>query len=217
MTRKRHDADPAPPADDAQGAAGVDESMTEASGLPGSGGPEAVVPAGDARADDLSAAVVTAFEVELAEAMRRADQAERKASDHWDLYLRAEAELENQRRRGERLREDAQARVRRELLARFLDVNDNLERALAHLDAEPAQLLAGIEATYRDLARLLTREGVQVVDCQDAPFDPAVHEAVGVVPVPGLDGERVISVERPGYTLNGELLRPARVMVGRPA
>jgi molecular chaperone GrpE len=158
---------------------------------------------------DLAPEVVAAFEHELAEARRQADR-------YHDLYLRAEADLDNLRKRGERLREEALARQRRELLMRFLDVADNLERALAYSDAEPEALMAGVESTYRELGRILAREGVAAIDAMDAAFDPALHEAVSVVAVPGIDGERVVAVEQPGYTLDGELLRPARVIVGRP-
>jgi molecular chaperone GrpE len=213
VTRKRHEEIPAPAAGDAAAPPDTDEWVLDEAVPPdAAGGTEPPGPQ-----DGVATAVVAAFEVELAEAMRRAGDAQRQADANWDLYLRAEADLENQRKRGERLREDAQARVRRDLLVRFLEVNDNLERALAYGDADPAHVLAGVEATYRELARLLTREGVQQVEALDAPFDPLVHEAVGVVPVPGLADERVIAVERPGYTLNGELLRPARVVVGQPA
>jgi molecular chaperone GrpE len=232
VTRKRHDmgqpADGGGPAGPGPGNGGPDDAVLDetllADAMVGEDDLSADAPpataggaSSAAEASDVEAAVVEAFEAELAAALRRADEEKARADESWDLYLRSEAELENQRRRAERLRDEAQARVRRELLARILEVNDNLERALAHRDADPALVIAGVEATYRELARLLSRAGVAVVEALDAPFDPAVHEAVGVVPVPGLTEERVISVERPGYTLNGELLRPARVMVGQPA
>lgn len=154
-------------------------------------------------------AVVAAFESELAEARRRADE-------NWDRYLRAEADLENARRRNAKLREDAVAAARRELLARILEVADNLERALAFADSDPKALVEGVEGTYRELSRLLDREGVKMIPAMDAPFDPTVHEAVSVVPWPDADEEIVVSVDRAGYTLNGDLLRPARVVVGQP-
>jgi molecular chaperone GrpE len=167
-------------------------------------------------AGGVDEAVVSAFEAELAAALRRADEAERRAEESWDRYLRVEAELDNQRKRAERLREDAQDRLRRELLGRVLELGDNLERALSHSDADPAHLIDGVQATYRELQRFLAREGVRPVEALDTPFDPLQHEATGVITVPGLDEERVIAVEQTGYTLNGDLLRPARVVVGRP-
>jgi len=175
-------------------------------------GPE---PAEDAPAlpggedDPAEEALLALGEAALAEARREAES-------NWERYLRAEADLDNQRKLAERRREEALARQRRELFGRFLVVADNLERALAHAGADPAALLAGVETTYRDLGRLLALEGVVQVPALGEPFDPAVHEAVGVVPAPGATDERVVAVEQPGYTLGGDLLRPARVIIGRP-
>jgi molecular chaperone GrpE len=162
-----------------------------------------------ASADSVGEAVVRAFEEELADANRRADE-------NWDKYLRAEAELDNFRRAAERRRVEQVASERRRLLAELLAVADNLELALAHAETEGEPVRAGVEATYRALQRTLDREGVVGIDALEQAFDPSVHEAVSVVTVPGLDGERVVAVERPGYTVGGELLRAARVVVGRP-
>lgn len=183
---------------------GVDPAGHAAFGASGDVDDRAEAPAG------VSRALVEAFETELAAARRQADE-------HWDRYLRAEAELENTRKRAERQRQEALARQRRDLLACVLAVADNLERALAHASADPQSLRAGIEGTYREVERLLEREGVARIAAQGKPFDPNVHEAVGVVAAPGIEGERVVAVELPGYTLDGELLRAARVIVGRPA
>lgn len=191
---------PGDPGDPAAGAAAPGAGTVSAAGDAG----------GDPARSGVDAAVVAAFEAELAEAHRKADES-------WDRYLRAEAELDNLRKAAERQRADATARVRRDLLGRVLDVADNLDRALAHAAADPQSLLAGIQATAREVERLLEREGVRRIAAQDAAFDPNLHDAVGLVPVPGLEDEKVISVEQAGYTLNGDLLRPARVIVGRPA
>lgn len=153
--------------------------------------------------------IVEAFEKEIVEARKAADESH-------DKYLRAEADLQNLRRVSEQRRRQAQEMAKRELLGRFLEVADNLERALAVEGAEESPLHEGVAATLREMSRLLEREGVAPIEAADAPFDPAFHEAVGVVSLPGLEEERVISVERSGYTIHGELLRAARVVVGRP-
>jgi molecular chaperone GrpE len=145
------------------------------------------------------------------------DTERKRADENWDKYLRAVADLDNLRKRNVRLREEALERQRREVLGRFLEVADNLERALSHGGADPEALLAGVETTYRDLARILAQEGVQSMEALEQPFDPELHEAVGVVPLLGEGPERVVVVERNGYTVNGELLRAARVIVGRPS
>ena len=157
----------------------------------------------------VSEAVAEAFASELAEAHRKADA-------NWDLYLRAEADLDNLRRRSKRHTEEALRHLRRDLLTRMLDVVDNLERALSHAEADPGAVVDGVEGTYRALCRVLAQEGVVAIDAQDAPFDAALHDAAAVVPAPGVEEETVVSIERTGYTLDGELLRPARVVVGKP-
>lgn len=160
------------------------------------------------RASGVDDAVVAAFEHELAEARRERDEAA-------DRHLRAEADLQNLRRVSEQRVREARDLARRDLLLRVLDVGDNLERALSFAEGEQGGLAEGVGATLRVLQHMLEREGVARIEAADAPFDPALHEAVGVIDVPGMDGERVVAVERAGFTLGGELLRPARVVVGR--
>ncbi len=154
---------------------------------------------------------------EMATLLREREEAVRRAEECWDRYLRAEAEIENTRKRALRQREEALASLRRDILSRMLTVADNLERALAHAGDDSGPLRAGVEATYRELTRILATEGVQRIEALDAPFDPALHEATAVVLRPDLQEERVIAVDLPGYTLDGALLRPARVVVGKPA
>ena len=108
---------------------------------------------------------------------------------------RAEREIEDERRR---------------LLTRMLSVADNLERALTHA-AEGDALYTGIQLTLEDLRRQLAQEGVQRIEALGQRFDPHLHEAVAT---DGSDGEAVVGILRNGYTLNGKLLRPARVVVG---
>lgn len=214
----------------ATGAQGVDGGAGGSQASSGSAGDAGPTPEGST-SNRVDPAVIEAFEAELAEAFRQADlardaaeeargeaeEARSEASANWDRYLRAEADLDNLRKRSERLHQEALGRQRRELLGRFLDVADNLERALVHADADPSTLRAGIEGTWRAIGVMLEREGVARIAAADAEFDPHLHEAVGVVTLPGLPDERIVSVEQAGYTLDGELLRAARVIVGRPA
>lgn len=164
---------------------------------------------GAASAEAAPSDLADDFARELAEARRTAD-------DNHDLYLRAVAEMHNVKRRSDERLHFLVEQQRRELLLRFLEVADNLERALANADGNNAALVAGVDATLRDLERLLAREGVERIAADGEPFDPRLHEATGVVPVPGLEREQVVAVERTGYTVRGELLRPARVVVGQP-
>jgi molecular chaperone GrpE len=147
--------------------------------------------------------------VEL-EAMRR------EVREHEERFLRAVADHENYRRRMER---DLAVHIRRgkaDLLRGILELGDGLELA-ARSPTDGAGLRLGLEVIHRQLAALLEREGVSVIAAQGLPFDPAVHEALLVEEDPGTDREVVREELRRGYCWCGEVLRPARVRVARPA
>lgn len=148
--------------------------------------------------------------------------------------MRLQAEMENYRKRQQRLAQMEVQAERERLLAAFLPIVDDLERALAashhgHRGAGPSQahlpsrahlpsqagLLHGVELTHRAALQLLQKEGVEPVESENQPFDPNWHEAVTTVPRNGhqADPGTVIKVLEPGYRLGDHLLRPAKVVV----
>jgi molecular chaperone GrpE len=132
-----------------------------------------------------------------------------------DRALRLQAEMENYRKRQRRLAEERIAEERERLLGRFLQVADELERALTASRADAASLRQGVKLTHRSLMRFLEQEGVEQILAYGQPFDPEWHEAVGAAPQqePGIQPQTVVEVLRPGYRLEGRLLRPARVLI----
>jgi len=141
-------------------------------------------------------------------------EAEAKAHENWERYLRAAAEVENIRKRAARDVENAHKfaleRFGRELLA----VKDGLEMALAASDNASAEsLLEGNRATLKLLGTTMERFGIAVVDPEGEPFNPEFHEAISVQPSDDLEPGSVVTVAQKGYTLNGRLLRPAMVIV----
>jgi molecular chaperone GrpE len=96
------------------------------------------------------------------------------------------------------------------LVNRLLSIADNLERALAHADSKDP-LYAGVRLTFDDLMEQLKKEGVRPIPALGRSFDPNLHEAVAT---DGSGGNTVVKVLDTGYMLNGNLLRPARVVVG---
>ncbi|MDJ0750368.1 MAG: nucleotide exchange factor GrpE [Woeseiaceae bacterium] len=141
-------------------------------------------------------------------------EAEAKASEHWDRYLRAAAELENVRKRAmrdvENARKFALERFGKELLA----VRDTLEMGLAAAENATAEsLLEGKNATLKMLASTMQQFGIEQVDPVGEPFDPELHEAISVQPSDDVEPGSVVTVVQKGYTLNGRLLRPAMVIV----
>jgi len=132
-----------------------------------------------------------------------------------DRALRLEAEMDNFRKRQRRLAEDRIAADRERLLRAFLAVADDLARALSADGVDAESLRQGVDLTYRGLLRLLDQEGVEPIEAEGQPFDPAWHEAVGTVPheEAGVEPDIIVEVVQPGYRIGDRLLRPARVIV----
>ena len=150
-------------------------------------------------------------EVDLAAALA---DAEAKADENWNRYLRTAAELENVRKRAERDVENAHKFAVERFAKELLQVCDSLEMGIAAGDEAGADaLLEGSNATLKQLESTLQRFGVERVDPLGEPFDPALHEAMTMQPSPDAEPGSVLTVFQKGYTLNGRLLRPARVVV----
>ncbi len=145
---------------------------------------------------------------------QRAEDGE--SSEVWrDRALRLQAEIENFRKRQQRLAEERVVADRERLLRAFLGVADDLERALTTDGADAESLRQGVDLTHQSMMKLLDREGVEPIRAAGQPFDPSWHEAVGTIPHERTDAEpdTVAQVVQPGYRLGNRLLRPARVIV----
>jgi molecular chaperone GrpE len=109
-------------------------------------------------------------------------------------------------------------RGRRQMLVSFLDVLDNLDRALTAVgDADAAAtgggLVQGVALVRQQFLATLESFGVTRVDPMGMPFDPERHEAVSTVTAAGVPSGQVVGVVRPGYLIGDEVLRPAMVAV----
>ena len=138
-----------------------------------------------------------------------------------DRLLRALAENENIRRRGQREREET-ARFAIASFARdVLPVADNLRRALEAVPGDAGEnealgsLVGGIELTERELAAIFERHGIERIDPAGEKFDHNLHEAMFEVPTADAEPGTVVQVFETGYVLNGRLLRAARVGIAR--
>jgi molecular chaperone GrpE len=130
-----------------------------------------------------------------------------------DRLLRLAADFDNYKKRAARERDEYIAHANERLLKDLLPILDDLERALnAAEQHEEAQLEEGVRLTYKSLASLLQRNGVEEIDAA-GKFDPHVHEALLQQPAEDKESGDVIDVIQKGYTLGGRVVRPARVIV----
>jgi|CZCA01.1.fsa_nt_gi molecular chaperone GrpE len=146
----------------------------------------------------------------------RLAEAEAKASENWNMYLRALADLENFRRRTAR---DLAFHIRsgkKDMILKLLTVVDDMERALA-AEADYEALREGVEMITRKLLDILSAEGVKPIEAVGLPFDPNFHEAVVVCDDRDVDIDTVVEEFRRGYTYEDEVIRATMAHVARPA
>ncbi len=142
--------------------------------------------------------------------------AEAKAQDNWNSYLRAVAELENYRKRAERELDNARKYAIERFAQELVTVGDALEAGINAGTANPGPaLLEGAQATLRQLYRAFEKAGIKLIDPVGQPFDPEWHEAMVAQPSADQPPNTVLAVIQKGYSLNGRLLRPARVIVSK--
>ncbi|MDF7661765.1 nucleotide exchange factor GrpE [Erwiniaceae bacterium L1_54_6] len=135
-----------------------------------------------------------------------------------EAQLRAQAEIENIRRRTEMDVEKAHKFALEKFANELLPVIDSLERALEVADKENSELasmIEGIELTLKSLLGAVRKFGVEVVGETNVPFNPDVHQAMSMMESEEVAPNHVMMVMQRGYTLNGRLLRPAMVAVAK--
>jgi molecular chaperone GrpE len=129
---------------------------------------------------------------------------------------RLQAEFDNYRKRVLREQTAAVEMAAEPVMRRLLEVLDDFELALLHAgeDVDEDRLRKGVELVYAKLLDALRAEGLERIEAEGQPFDPAMHEAL--MQTGEGDGEpHVVEVFRPGYALRGRVIRPAGVRVER--
>lgn len=156
---------------------------------------------------------IRGLEQQLADAEARAEQLN-------DKYLRAVADLENYRRRARRERANAVRDGEAAILLEVLPVLDNFARAMEAAQGanEVQSLMDGVKMIHQQLHEALARKGVRPIAAEGKPFDPTYHDAVGKLES-GEHEEGTVAVEiQKGYMFGDRVLRPSRVMVAvKPA
>jgi molecular chaperone GrpE len=150
----------------------------------------------------------------IAELEAQLAQARQEASDNWTKYLRERADVDNFRKRQERLLTDRIQQQKKALFNKLLDVMDNVERALAYQDTlDKEQLQQTLRMLHWQMNEVLRSEGLSPVPTVGEAFNPYVHEAIEAVENSDQPEGTILEEARKGYTLGDETLRPARVKV----
>lgn len=144
------------------------------------------------------------------------EEAQQSAKDNWDKVLRAQAEMENLKRRNAKDLENAHKFALDGFVKALLEVKDSLTMGLKTANEEKAtieHIIEGLEMTDKVFLSTMEKFGVEAVNPEGETFNPEFHEAVTMVPMPDKDSNSVLEVVQVGFTLNGRLVRPAMVVV----
>ena len=143
------------------------------------------------------------------------EDAQAKASENWNQYLRAKAEMDNLRRRNIKDVENAHKFGLEKFATEMLPVLDGISMGLAVEDASAESLREGMELTMSMLEKMMEKLGIEEIDPINEKFDAARHQAMSVQPNAEVEPNTVIAVMQKGYSLNERLIRPAMVMVSK--
>jgi molecular chaperone GrpE len=138
-----------------------------------------------------------------------------------ELRLRAMADFDNYRKRVDRDRGAAERSGKRAILLALLEVMDDFDRAIEHVNQAPGAVVEGLRAIHKRLTEALKAQGVTPIETVGQQFDPTRHEAVGAIEAGTsksgivLEPGAVTDETRRGYLWDGEVLRPASVHVAK--
>lgn len=170
-------------------------------------GSETYVDTGDASADSVA---------ETDELQAQLEQARMEAQQYREQAARAQAEMENIRKRAERDTESARKFAIEKFASELLNVQDSMELGLKSAEDNHGdfdKLKEGMEMIHRMLSQTMEKVGIEMVNPEGETFDPNYHEAVATQPSDDLPPNTVASVMQKGYLLNGRVLRAAMVTV----
>jgi len=155
----------------------------------------------------------------LEEVLEKLAEEKEGAARARDDLLRAQAEMQNMRRRTEQDIEKAHKYGQEKFSTELLTVMDNLERALAaasdYEDETVKAIYEGVDLTLKSFTDCFNRFHIGSVDPMGEPFDPQLHQAVTILENSDVEPNTVIEVMQKGYTLHGRVIRPAMVVVSK--
>jgi molecular chaperone GrpE len=145
------------------------------------------------------------------------ESAQQKASENWEMFLRAKAEMDNLRRRNSKDLENAHKFGTEKFVTELLPVLDSMAMGLAVEEASAESLREGMELTMNMLGKMMEKLGIEEIDPLNEKFDADKHQAMTTQPSADVEANTVIAVMQKGYLLNERLIRPAMVIVSKEA
>ena len=157
-------------------------------------------------------------EKEIEELKKKLEEKEKEAKEHYDRLLRVAADFDNYKKRAAREKEEWTKFANEDLIKAILPFIDNLERAINHAEKveDAGVLIEGVRLTIQQLLQALNKFGLSFFESLGKPFDPALHEAILLIPTDQHEPNQVVEEFQKGYLLNDRLLRPATVSVSKP-
>jgi molecular chaperone GrpE len=151
----------------------------------------------------------------LEQLQSKLSNAEQKAEENYQKFLRVQADLDNFRRRTRKEKEDQAKYASSGLIEQLLPALDNFERALEASKGtqDINSLVKGIEMVFNQVDQALTAEGLEVISSVGEVFDPNVHQAVMQVESEEYESGVVVEELQKGYRLKDKIIRPAMVKV----
>lgn len=144
------------------------------------------------------------------------ESAKKRANEATDQYFRVLAEFDNFRKRSRREYDSLQEYASEKVLSALLTVLDDFDRTLTAMEKTDnlSSIKDGITLVTNKLHRTLEKEGLNLIDCQDADFDSSLHEAIHSIEVPAEKKGKVLEQVEKGYRLKDKVIRYAKVIVG---
>ena len=149
---------------------------------------------------------------QLQEQIRLKDE---EIANQKDTFLREKAELENFKKRLTKEKDDFVQFANERLLQELIQIEDNLERALEVPNATLESLKEGVEMIQKQFSTFLKNQKVEPIEAIGKAFDPTLHEVLNQQESEEHEENTVIEEYSKGYTLNGRILRPAKVVISK--
>jgi len=144
-------------------------------------------------------------------------EAQAQIEDQKDKYLRLSAEFDNYRKRTVKEKAELILNGGEKSIKSILPVIDDMERALTTMETatDVNAVKEGVELIYNKFLSILSQDVVKVIETKDQPLDTDYHEAIAVIPAPTEEQKgKILDCVQTGYTLNGKVIRHAKVVVG---